>query len=191
MNEKNLISNSERTPSELREITQKGGKASGAARRKKRDMKKCMELLLSLPASQVADYQLLSDMGVNFDELDEQDVNNMLAVNAALLKQAKMGDVAAVKELRSIIRDDDMMRHRIRYDNAHLKLDRERYFPSADDREGFSYGGIPASMVAPAFSSVLFDIAEGEHSEYVFPGGRGSTKSSFISLAVIDLLEKN
>lgn len=154
-------------------------------------MKKCMELLLSLPASQVADYQLLSDMGVNFDELDEQDVNNMLAVNAALLKQAKMGDVAAVKELRSIIRDDDMMRHRIRYDNAHLKLDRERYFPSADDREGFSYGGIPASMVAPAFSSVLFDIAEGEHSEYVFPGGRGSTKSSFISLAVIDLLEKN
>ena len=89
MNEKNLISNSERTPSELREITQKGGKASGEARRKKRDMKKCMELLLSLPASQVADYQLLSDMGVNFDELDEQDVNNMLAVNAALLKQAK------------------------------------------------------------------------------------------------------
>ena len=191
MNEKNLISNSERTPSELREITQKGGKASGEARRKKRDMKKCMELLLSLPASQVADYQLLSDMGVNFDELDEQDVNNMLAVNAALLKQAKMGDVAAVKELRSIIRDDDMMRHRIRYDNARLKLDRERYFPSADDREGFSYGGIPASMVAPAFSSVLFDIAEGEHSEYVFPGGRGSAKSSFISLAVIDLLEKN
>ena len=154
-------------------------------------MKKCMELLLSLPASQVADYQLLSDMGVNFDELSEDEVTNMLAVNAALLKQAKMGDVAAVKELRSIIRDDDMMRHRIRYDNARLKLDRERYFPSADDREGFSYGGIPASMVAPAFSSVLFDIAEGEHSEYVFPGGRGSTKSSFISLAVIDLLEKN
>ena len=154
-------------------------------------MKKCMELLLSLPASQVADYQLLSDMGVNFDELSEDEVTNMLAVNAALLKQAKMGDVAAVKELRSIIRDDDMMRHRIRYDNARLKLDRERYFPSVDDREGFSYGGIPASMVAPAFSSVLFDIAEGEHSEYVFPGGRGSAKSSFISLAVIDLLEKN
>ena len=191
MNEKNLISNSERTPSELREITQKGGKASGEARRKKRDMKKCMELLLSLPASQVADYQLLSDMGVNFDELSEDEVTNMLAVNAALLKQAKLGDVAAVKELRSIIRDDDMMRHRIRYDNARLKLDRERYFPSADDREGFSYGGIPASMVAPAFSSVLFDIAEGEHSEYVFPGGRGSTKSSFISLQIIDLLEKN
>ncbi len=190
MNEKNLISNSERTPSELREITQKGGKASGEARRKKRDMKKCMELLLSLPASQVADYQLLSDMGVNFDELDEQDVNNMLAVNAALLKQAKMGDVAAVKELRSIIRDDDMMRHKIRYDNERLKLEREKAFPPAPE-SGTAYNGIPANLIAPSFASVVFDITDGEYSEFVFPGGRGSTKSSFISLQIIDLLEKN
>ena len=48
-----------------------------------------------------------------------------------------------------------------------------------------------ASLVAPAFSPVLFDIAEQEHSEYVFPGGRGSTKSSFCGLNVIDLLMKN
>ena len=50
MNEKNLISNSERTPSELREITQKGGKASGEARRRKKDMKQKMKALLELPA---------------------------------------------------------------------------------------------------------------------------------------------
>lgn len=37
-NEQNLIPNSERTPSELREITRLGGIASGEARREKKDM---------------------------------------------------------------------------------------------------------------------------------------------------------
>ena len=100
MNERNLIPQSHELTVEEQS---NGGKASGASRRKKRDMKKCMELLLSMPASQMSDYQLLSDMGVSFDELDEQDVNNMLAVNAALLKQAKLGDVSAIKELRSTL----------------------------------------------------------------------------------------
>lgn len=52
------------------------------------------------------------------------------------------------------------------------------------------YKGIPANMIAPSFSSVLFDIENRDHSEYVFPGGRGSTKSSFVGLQVIDLLMK-
>ena len=143
-----------------------------------------------MPASQMSDYQLLSDMGVSFDELDEQDVNNMLAVNAALLKQAKLGDVSAIKELRSIIRDDDMIRHKIRYDNERLKLEREKAFPPAPE-SGTAYNGIPANLIAPSFASVVFGIADGEYSEFVFPGGRGSTKSSFISLQIIDLLEKN
>ena len=53
------------------------------------------------------------------------------------------------------------------------------------------YSGIPASMIAPVFAPVLFDIQEHKHTEYVFPGGRGSTKSSFVSLNVIDLIMSN
>lgn len=60
-----------------------------------------------------------------------------------------------------------------------------------DEYEGNGYFGIPASLVAPTFASVLFDIENREHLEYVFPGGRGSTKSSFISIAFIDRLMKN
>ena len=45
-NEKNLIPNSERTPSKLREMTKKGGQASGAARRKKRDIKNILSTML-------------------------------------------------------------------------------------------------------------------------------------------------
>ena len=53
------------------------------------------------------------------------------------------------------------------------------------------YNGIPASMIAPVFAPVLFDIQEHKHTEYVFPGGRGSTKSSFVSLNIIDLIMKH
>ena len=53
------------------------------------------------------------------------------------------------------------------------------------------YKGIPATMVVPVFAPVLFDIKEKRHTEYVFPGGRGSTKSSFVSLAVGDILRSN
>ena len=187
MNENNLIPGAHELTVEEQS---NGGKASGAKRRKKRDMRKCMELLLSLPASTRDDYQVLSDMGVQFDELDENEITNMLAVNAALLRQAKLGDVAAIKELRSIIRDDDYTAHKIRYDNAKLKLEREKAFPPAPEN-GTAYNGIPASLIAPTFAPVVFDISDGNYSEFVFPGGRGSTKSSFISLQIIDLLEEN
>ena len=43
---KNLIPNSERTPEELREMTRKGGIASGKARREKADMRKLMKAML-------------------------------------------------------------------------------------------------------------------------------------------------
>ena len=45
-NEQNLIPNSERTPNELRQQTQKGGIASGEARRRKRDIRLALEALL-------------------------------------------------------------------------------------------------------------------------------------------------
>jgi hypothetical protein len=45
-NEQNLIPNSKRTPNELRQQTQKGGIASGEARRRKRDIRLALEALL-------------------------------------------------------------------------------------------------------------------------------------------------
>ena len=53
------------------------------------------------------------------------------------------------------------------------------------------YAGIPSKLVAPAFARVVFDVADHAHTEYVLPGGRGSAKSSFVSLEVIDLLMRN
>lgn len=47
MNDENLIPNSERTPSELREQTRKAGIASGKARRAKADLRKAMQEALN------------------------------------------------------------------------------------------------------------------------------------------------
>lgn len=44
---------------------------------------------------------------------------------------------------------------------------------------------VPADVLAPPFLAPLRDIRGHAHTEYVFYGGRGSTKSSFISLAII------
>lgn len=48
MNDQNLMPNDKRTPSERRKNAQKAGKASGEARRKKRDARQTLELINSL-----------------------------------------------------------------------------------------------------------------------------------------------
>ena len=50
---------------------------------------------------------------------------------------------------------------------------------------------LPASCVAPAFLDAYDDIKAHAHTEYVFHGGRGSTKSTFISLVIIYILKNN
>lgn len=188
-NEENLIPFNKRTESEQREITSKGGKASGKSRRRKKSMKQVMDMLLQMPANTPADWKMLIDMGIDTNDLDEETVNNLLIVNAALLAKAKTGDVNSIKELRNIIQDDVYINHKMKMEKARLKIDQQKNeMPLSNTKE---YNGIPANMIAPSFSSVLFDIENEEHSEYVFPGGRGSTKSSFVSLMVIDLIEKH
>lgn len=122
MNESNLIPGAH---SLTVEEQSRGGKKSGESRRRKRDMKACMQLLLSLPAPE-GDYKTLSDMGINVEEFPE-DITNMLVVNAAILKAAKAGDIQAIRELRSIIRDDDYMKHKIKMDKERLKLAQKEF----------------------------------------------------------------
>jgi phage terminase large subunit len=49
----------------------------------------------------------------------------------------------------------------------------------------------PADCIAPAFLSAYRDIRDRRHTEYLFFGGRGSTKSSFVSLITVWLLVNN
>ena len=57
-----------------------------------------------------------------------------------------------------------------------------------DDRPPFT---LPAGAIAGSFYDVYRDISAHHHTEYVFKGGRGSTKSSFASEVIIELLVNN
>lgn len=77
MNEENLIPFNERTEEEQREIARKGGIASGEARRRKREIKDSLDLLLSLPFKIKANNadtirEQLNNLGVPEDEIDNQ-----------------------------------------------------------------------------------------------------------------------
>ena len=48
-----------------------------------------------------------------------------------------------------------------------------------------------SKCIIPCFKDVYFDIMAHEHTHYVFPGGRGSTKSSFISIMIPLLIMQN
>lgn len=50
---------------------------------------------------------------------------------------------------------------------------------------------IPASIISKDFVDVLRDVEHQLHTEYLLYGGRGSTKSSFISLMIIALIVNN
>lgn len=101
MNEKNLIPFSERSVSEARESGAKGGKKSGETRRKKRDMKAKMKMLLELPCT-ADDWNEAAMMGIDASEID-----NETAMLIGLFKEAKSGNVQAVKEIRNILGKDN------------------------------------------------------------------------------------
>ena len=50
---------------------------------------------------------------------------------------------------------------------------------------------IDLDIVADVFHPMIRDIRKGNHSEYVLPGGRGSTKSSGISCIIPELIKNN
>ena len=182
MNERNLIPFTERSESEVRELNSKGGVNSGKTRRKKKLFKQLMTSYLEMDETDVSTWNELSEAG-----FEPEDISNKAVIVKRLADRAKTGDTNAGKLVLEIS-GEDIKHEELTLKKKELKLKEK----SMQKETGTAvYGGIPASAVAPQFAGVLFDISEQEHSEYVFPGGRGSTKSSFIGLNIIDLLEKN
>lgn len=100
-NENNLIPFNQRTEDERRRIATEGGKASGEARRAKKTMREYANFLMGLPVSDRRKFNKLSRAGVPPEGCD----NKMLVV-FGLVQAAQNGDVAAAKELRSILGED-------------------------------------------------------------------------------------
>lgn len=91
MSHENLIPLNERTKEEQRKIQKKGGVASGKARRKKADLKKAINLILS---STVSNEQLGSILrGLGYEDTNE------MAIGFITLQKALKGDMRAIELL--------------------------------------------------------------------------------------------
>lgn len=97
-NENNIISNSERTPKERKEIAAAGGRASGVSRRRKKNLREAAELYLSLPVADKRTWNRLAREGV-----EPEDVDNQMAIIAGLALKAMKGDSRAAKVLFDLI----------------------------------------------------------------------------------------
>lgn len=175
--------NSNRTPRERRELAKRAGKASGEARRRKADFQKTLNMLLTAEIDSEEWKPILEALGV--------ECTLESALNMAMIKEGLAGNVKAYEAIAKYAgqngrTDTDLAEQAARIQLLQAqKEDMQKVNP---EKEETPYSGIPASMIAPVFAPVLFDIQEHKHMEYVFPGGRGSTKSSFVSLNVIDLI---
>lgn len=93
-NEENLRPMSERTKDEQREIARKGGKASGEARRRKRDLRLALEVLLEK----------------EYTDKKGKTMTGAEAITTKLFEQAMKGNVKAFETIRSTVGQDPVQK---------------------------------------------------------------------------------
>jgi hypothetical protein len=101
MNDENL--RPFRTESEARENGKKGGKKSGAVRRRKRTFKEAANWALSLPLS---NSDTAREVVKGLNGTDERDMTQLSAVIVAMIDKAKGGNVAAAELLYSLTKEE-------------------------------------------------------------------------------------
>ncbi|WP_341932155.1 hypothetical protein [Streptococcus pluranimalium] len=94
-NDHNLIPINQRTKSEQRKIQQKGGLASGKARRQRADLKRAFEVLLSSEVNNEQMRELLIGLGY--------EPTNEMALALVVLQKALNGDVKAFSKIQELI----------------------------------------------------------------------------------------
>ena len=94
----NLIPFNELTEEEQRILARKGGKASGKARRAKKNMRESLEILLEMPlkGGKAADVEQIK----NFAELKGKNITVEQAMLIAQIQKALKGDTQALSFLR-------------------------------------------------------------------------------------------
>ena len=103
-NEKNLIPHqftSDQNREEAAKNGRLGGKASGAARRRKRSLKEAADLFLSLPVEDKRKWNKLARRYLN-----EEDIDNQMAMVVALWDGAMAGDARSAKVLIDLLGKD-------------------------------------------------------------------------------------
>lgn len=95
MNDENLIPNSEKSPTELRQQCSNGGKRSGEVRRAKKAMRETLQELLNMPLGK-GDIDEIT----NLAEVKGKNLTAEQAMCIAMIKEALKGNVKAATFVR-------------------------------------------------------------------------------------------
>lgn len=95
----NLIDAAHRTEEELREMTRKGGIASGEARRRKKTMREALEMLMFKTELSEQTKSMLRAEGIE----NVEDFNHQMVVTRSLIAKAEAGDVQAYNAICAMI----------------------------------------------------------------------------------------
>ena len=93
-NEQNLVPNSARTPTQRRENARKAGKASAQARKRKKDLREALEMLLEK----------------DFKDKNGNVLSGTEVITAKLFEKASKGDVRAFETIRSTVGQDPVQK---------------------------------------------------------------------------------
>lgn len=154
----NLIPNSKRSPSEVRENGRKGGIISGETRRANKSLASLAKSIAQQPAPDKLKNQI-TRAGL---AIDDEDMTCNAAIVAGVYGKAISGDDRAVDRWETWTSEG-----------------------AAEDRPC----KIPAELIGKAFVDINRQIVPNK--SYIFEGGRGGLKSSYISEKVTELLKNN
>ena len=114
--------NSNRTPEERRELARRAGKVSGAARRRKADFRKTLNMLLTAKIDNEEWKPILEALGV---ECTLESALNMAMIREGLAGNVKAYEAIAKYAGQSSQTDADLEEQRIRTDRAKRARDQE------------------------------------------------------------------
>lgn len=126
-NNENLIPFSKRSKNEAREYGKKGGKASGAARRKKADFRKTLNALLTAEIDSEEWTPFLESLGL--------DSTVEAAVNAAMIREALSGNVKAYIAIRDTLGQTTKSEEDLEEQKARTAAVKARMGQSDDEEE--------------------------------------------------------
>lgn len=98
-NEHNLIPVTKRTKEEQRAISSKGGKASAEARRKRADLRRALDIILTAEVSNPNARAMLAEMGLPTD--------NQTLLALSLFQKAVRGNVRASELIVKVVAEKD------------------------------------------------------------------------------------
>ncbi|MBQ9211099.1 MAG: hypothetical protein IJ153_11000 [Clostridia bacterium] len=158
-------STEKRTAEEQRELKSKGGKASGIARRRKRDARKIMESVLkSKPVMDAETRKVVDRLGIQGSGKNKDQYDLELIATAALMQKAMRGDVKAHRLILEIMGEDaatNRERERMEHERQMLEM---QYAPPEVADDGF----IEALNAVNAFDGpedVPMDLEDGGEDE--------------------------